>query len=144
MGLGLCLENFELRQKASIGAGKYNEHNDEYVGIGPSLSCLWKLANGNVTTGFNLGMLFTLPYASQSIIKTDGCYSDKAYIWWLKPRLDLFFRYQLSSLYSVEFVFRRDAWTYGRNPNRDTRRSGFLSGGRFLLNSFSIKVNRWF
>ncbi len=142
--LGACFENFELRQRVSISPGRYNEHKDEYLGIGPRIGGLWRPPNRSLAVGINLGVLFSLPYASQSMTRTDGCYSDKAYLWWFKPRVEIFLQYRVSSTHSVEFAFRRDAWIYGRNPYRGTRRPDFYSGSGYLLDWFSVKLNRGF
>lgn len=43
-GFGVSIENLEVKQKINVASGKYNEHKDEYFGLGPRFNSLYKLS----------------------------------------------------------------------------------------------------
>jgi len=140
-GLGFSIQNLEVKQKISIAPGKYNEHKDEYFGFGPRFTSFYKFSQGKILTGFDLGLTTTLPGVSRSIIKTEGAYSDKSYLLWVKLKTVIYCDYRLSKIYTFKFLFKRETWIYGRKQQSQYELHDFFSGGAYLLNSFGLGLS---
>jgi len=139
-GFGLSIQNLEVKQKVNIAPGRYNEHKDEYFGLGPRFSALYRFSEGKILTGFDLCLTATLPGASQSIIKTEGVYSDKSYLLWVKLNWSVYCDYRLSRLYTVKLSFERETWVYGRKQQPQYELHHFFSGGAFVVNTLGLRL----
>ncbi len=140
-GLGVSIHNSEVKQKISVSPGKYNEHKDEYFGLGPRFNTFYKFSQGKILTGFDLCLTTTLPGASRSIIKTEGVYSDKSDLLWVKLKTVIHCDYRLSKIYTFKFLFKRETWIYGRKQQPQYELHNFFSGGAYLLNSLGLNLN---
>lgn len=143
-GIGVGFENIEVKQKVSIAPGKYNQHIDEYMGTGPRITTFWKISQRKIRTGLDFSLTFTLPYASHRITRTDAAYSDRSYLWWIKLKANLLIQYRLSQTYSIDFMYKRDTWTYRTNHYKGLAFKISGLGGAFLLNSFCMNLNYQF
>jgi hypothetical protein len=140
-GFGLSIQNMEIKQKIRVASDEYNEYKDEYLGFGPRFNTFYKFSRGKVLTGFDLCLTTTLPGLSSSIIKTEGIYSDKSYLLWVKLKTEIYCYYRLSKIYTFKFLFKRENWVYGRKQQPHYELHDFFSGGAYLLNSFGLNLS---
>jgi hypothetical protein len=131
----------EVKQKISVAPGKYNEDKDEYFGFGPRFKAFYKISQERILTGFDLSLTATLPGASRSIIKTEGVYSDKSYLLWVKLKTVIYCNCRLSEIYTFKFLFKRETWIYGRKHQPQYELHDVFSGGAYLLNSFGLGLS---
>jgi hypothetical protein len=140
-GLGLSLQNSEVRQRISVASGIRNEYKDQYFGLGPRFNALYTFSKREISAGIDICATTTLPGASQSTIKTEGVYSTKSYLLWLKLDWAISFNYRLSQVSSVQFAFERETWIYGRKAESKYEVRDFFSGGAFLLSALTLGIS---
>lgn len=140
-GLGLSVQNSEVRQRISVASGIRNEHKDQYFGLGPLFNALYTFSKRKISAGIDICATTTLPGTSQSTIKTEGVYSTKSYLLWLKFDWAIFFNYRLSQVSSVRLGFERETWIYGRKTESKYELEDFFSGGAFLLSALTLGIS---
>jgi hypothetical protein len=140
-GLGLSVQNSEIRQRVSVASGIRNEHKDQYFGLGPRFNALYTFSKRNISAGIDICATTTLPGTSQSTIKTEGVYSAKSYLLWLKLDWAVFVDYRFSPASSVRLAFERETWIYGRKTESKYEPKDFFSGGAFLLSALTLGIS---
>jgi hypothetical protein len=140
-GLGLSLQNSEVRQRISVAPGIQNEYKDQYFGLGPRFNAFYVFSKTEISAGMDICATTTLPGTSQSTIKTEGVYSTKSYLLWLKLDWAIFFNYRLSQVSSVRLAYERETWIYGRKAESKYELEDFFSGGAFVLSALTLGIS---
>lgn len=143
-GLGVSIQNSEVRQRIDVAPGKFNEHKDEYFGLGPLFTAFYKFSDGKLLTKVHLCVTTAVPGASRSTIKTEGVYSDDSYLLWFRIKSLLRVVYRLSGIYKLECEFKRQTYVYARSQRPEYKFHHLFSGGTYLLNSFGLGLQASF
>lgn len=137
-GLGASLENIEIDQKLEISPAKYNRYEDHYFGIGPTVSLFWRL--GRARFGLGLGSIFSIPYASYGIMRSDAAFTDRYYLWWVRMTTNVYYEHKIMRTCDLLIQFGRDALAYGRTHRKTWIPKRFYAYGSFLLKSLQISL----
>jgi len=138
-GLGARLENVEIGQQIEISPDKYNKYEDHYFGIGPTVSLFWKL--GRARFGLGLGSIFSIPYASYGIMRSDVAFSGKSYLWGFGIKTNLYYKHRISRSCNLLIRLNRDVLVYGRTHRISLKPENFYSGGSVIFKSLEMALD---
>jgi hypothetical protein len=138
-GLGVCLENMQIRQIVEISPGKYNRHEDHYFGVGPALELSWRLGQGQL--GFGISSALSIPRASFGVVRSDAGFTQKSYLLWGDLKTNVYYRSTISARCDLVVKLNRVALVYGRTWRSTPKKDCFYSGGSFVFRSLEISLN---